>query len=334
MERRSFIRGTLTQGAVLGAAAGLSGAQPVSATPANPDFYRDVEIERDRPGQPHKGRVLAVVQAHADDVPILCGGLTAKLIKEGYTGYLIRTSNEDKSSVGSVGKVVVEIDNDHENLAKVLGFKQVINLDYNKHDLEDYAILEMRARFIFIFRALNVDTVISFDPHALYDKNSDHYTTAKAVEMACWARTDKDYPEHVKAGIRGVGITDKYFYTVGIQRANRIIDISSVVDIKVKSNLENATWGPASNNPGVRLKERLAKKNIKLPMFEGTDQQANENWVKEFILKGERELGKKFGLEYAEAYMYQGPGVDYVPAYLPDSLTEDELIKKYGVPLR
>ncbi|MFC1651459.1 PIG-L deacetylase family protein, partial [Candidatus Latescibacterota bacterium] len=285
-------------------------------------------------GQPHKGKVLAVIQAHADDVPILCGGLVAKLIKEGYTGYLIRTTNEDKSSGGTVGEAAVEIDNDHENLAKILGFKEVINLDYNKHDSEDYSILEMRARFIFIFRALKVDTVISFDPHQQYDKNSDHYTLAKAVEMACWSRTVKDYPEHIKAGIRGVGIREKYYYAVGVQLVNRIVDISSVVDIKVRSNLANATWGPASKSPGVRLRERLAKENIKLPMLEGSDRRADENWVKEVILKCERDLGKEHGVEYAEAYMYQGPGVDYAPAYLSLGLIEDELIKEHGIKIR
>ena len=269
---------------------------------------------------------------HADDLPYRCTGLVAKLIKEGYTAYLIRTTNEDKSSVGTVGEVVVEIDNEHENIAKVLGIKQVINLDYNKHDLEDYAILEMRARFIFIFRALKVDTVISMDPHQQYDKNSDHYISARAVEMACWARTEKDYPEHVKAGIRGVGISEKYYYSVGTQLVNCIVDVSSVLDTKVQAVIANATWGPSANNPGVRLRKRLAKENLKIPMLEGNDRQADENWVKEVILKDERELGKQFGFEYAEAYMHQGPGIDYAPAY-KRSVREDEFVKEYAVPL-
>ncbi|MFC1651456.1 PIG-L family deacetylase, partial [Candidatus Latescibacterota bacterium] len=259
--------------------------------------------------------------------------LVAKLIKEGYTAYLIRTTNEDKSSVGTVGEAVVEIDNEHENIAKVVGIKQVINLDYNKHDLEDYAILEMRARLIFIFRALKVDTVISMDPHQQYDKNSDHYISAKAVEMACWSRTSKDYPEHIKAGIRGVGISEKYYYSVGTQLVNCIVDVTSVIDIAVQSVIANDSWGPATHSPGVRLRERLAKEKLKIPMLEGSDQQANENWVKEVILKDERELGKQFGFEYAEAYVYQGPGIDYAPAY-KRSVRENEFIKEYAIPLR
>lgn len=55
-----------------------------------------VEVERPAAGRPHAGKVLAAVQAHADDVPLFCGGTVAKLISEGYTDYLIQTTNNDK----------------------------------------------------------------------------------------------------------------------------------------------------------------------------------------------------------------------------------------------
>jgi hypothetical protein len=45
----------------------------------------EVAIERDLPGKPHAGKVLAAIQPHADDIPIFAGGLVAKLISEGYT---------------------------------------------------------------------------------------------------------------------------------------------------------------------------------------------------------------------------------------------------------
>ena len=43
----------------------------------------DVFIERPASGQPHKGKVLLVVQAHSDDVPLSAAGTVAKLIEEG-----------------------------------------------------------------------------------------------------------------------------------------------------------------------------------------------------------------------------------------------------------
>ena len=46
-------------------------------------------VEKDQPGQPHKGKVFAAVHAHLDDIPFYAGGLCAKLIREGYSLSLI-----------------------------------------------------------------------------------------------------------------------------------------------------------------------------------------------------------------------------------------------------
>src|SRR5512141_597408 len=63
-------------------------------------------IERARTGLPHKGKVLAAIQPHSDDLALLCAGTVAKLIKEGYTGYMIRATNDDMGDdVGVPGTV-------------------------------------------------------------------------------------------------------------------------------------------------------------------------------------------------------------------------------------
>src|SRR5262249_28588762 len=48
-----------------------------------PDYYTfadNLAIERNAPGKPHAGKVLAAVQAHSDDIPLFCSGTVAKLI--------------------------------------------------------------------------------------------------------------------------------------------------------------------------------------------------------------------------------------------------------------
>ena len=55
-------------------------------------------LERAAVGTPHKGKVLLAVQAHSDDVPLMAAGTVAKLVREGYTGYLIRATNDDMRS--------------------------------------------------------------------------------------------------------------------------------------------------------------------------------------------------------------------------------------------
>ena len=52
-------------------------------------------LERPQTGLAHQGKVLAAIQPHSDDLAIICGGTVAKLVKEGYTGYMIRATNDD-----------------------------------------------------------------------------------------------------------------------------------------------------------------------------------------------------------------------------------------------
>ena len=327
MERRSFIGRTFTGGALLGSAIGFAHQSSVYAAQSNHIMSSDdLVIERDVPGQPHRGKVLAAIQPHADDIPIFAAGTVVKLINEGYTGYLINTTNDDHAGPGSVGETVVANENDIHEVAKVLDLKKVFNLGYRNHRMEDIDIIELKARLIFLFRVLKVDTVIGYDPWGHYEENPDHYVTAQAVEAACWmAGGSKDYPEHFKAGIKPHSVSEKYYHARGSQFVNRIVDISSVIDKKVRAHIVNKAQGPGGNS-GIRLRERLAKENQKLPIFGNDDQTANFQYVKQFLLEDERQLGKQYGFEYAEAFHYIGPGPGYTSQL-------DEYIKKNAVPL-
>src|SRR5262249_7073092 len=66
---------------------------------------RDALLERAADGTPHKGKVLLAVQAHSDDIPLMAGGVVAKLVKEGYTGYLLRATNDDMGDAPGLGTV-------------------------------------------------------------------------------------------------------------------------------------------------------------------------------------------------------------------------------------
>ncbi|MFC1539470.1 PIG-L deacetylase family protein, partial [Candidatus Latescibacterota bacterium] len=256
---------------------------------------KNIVIERDVPGQPHKGKVLALIFAHADDHAGT--GTAAKLINEGYTGYLIRVTNEDKTSSGTVGEAVELIADDTENVGKAIGCTKTYNLGYNKHDLEDISIQELRARFIFLFRLLQVDTVITFDPWSHYEENPDHYWTGRAVEAATWHSTKitRDYPEHSSAGLRGHGVREKYYFYRGpdlvnytYTECNRIVDISSTIEKKINADIANKSWGLGSRNPEA-IRKRLTG-----------DEQPNPWGVPMSTLT------KRFGLKYAEFFHHMG----------------------------
>ena len=307
MKRREFI-GTTAAGASLTAQPGPLAGPPNGENPAG------VVVERARAGRPHAGKVLLAIQPHADDIPLFAAGTVAKLLEEGYTGHLVRVTNDDMAGPGTIGETVLANEKDNDQVARVLGLKQVFNFNYNNHWMDGVSKPELRLRFIYLIRLLKVDTVVSYDPWGHYEENPDHYVTAQCVEAACWmAGGSKDYPEHFAAGLEPHAVRDKYYFARGPQLVNRVVDIGTTIDRKVEANLANLAQGPAGR-AGERLRASLAERQLKLTILGDDDATANRQYVKEFVLRANRRLGRTHGLEYAEAFHYVGPdalGIGY-----------------------
>ena len=198
------------------------------------DDHGGLVIERSVAGKPHTGKVLALIQPHSDDIPIFAAGTVFKLINEGYTAYLIRVTNDDMAGPGWYAETVTANERDNNALGKVFGCKQVFDLNYNNHMMDNIARSELRQRFIFLYRLLKVDTIISYDPWGHYEENPDHYVTAACVEAAAWmAGGTKDYPEHFAAGLKPHGVREKYYFSRFQQRVNRVVDIGSTLERKI-----------------------------------------------------------------------------------------------------
>ena len=290
-------------------------------------------LERAATGTPHAGKVLLAVQAHSDDIPLSAAGTVAKLTREGYTGYLVRASNDDMGDApglgtpGTVGEHVLGNERDNAKLVPILGLKDKFDLNYSNHLMGGVAFNELMSRLIFLIRLLKVNTVVSWDPWAHDEENPDHHMTARAVEAACWIAGRKhDYPEHLAAGLQPHAVTDKYYFARRPE-ITRIVDISGVIDKKVEANRANVAKGPAGTN-GSRLRAELAKRNLKLLLLGEDDATADRNYIREFVLARNRELGKQYGVEYAEAFHYIGPGLAARGSRV------EEYIKKNAVPLR
>lgn len=276
----------------------------------------EVVIERSAAGRPHAGKVLAAIQPHADDIPIFAAGTVAKLIQEGYTGYLIRTTNDDMAGPGTVGETVLANERDNQEVARILGLKRAFDLNYSNHQMDGESRLEIRARLIFLIRLLKIDTIVCYDPWGHYEENPDHYVTAQCVEAACWtAGMGKDYPEHFAAGLQPHGVREKYYFARGPQLVNRVVDIGGFIEKKIEVNRANKAQGPAGNS-GARLRAELASRNLRLPLLGNDDETASREYIREFLLRADREVGRKYGLEYAEQFHYIGPEPSPVEEYI------------------
>jgi len=326
MFRRNFF-GNLIAGSAIVRLAHPTQQQPRPA-PASEAF-----LERPLSGQPHKGKVLLALQAHSDDIPLMAAGTVAKLIEEGYTGYLVRATNDDMGDApalgtpGTIGENVLGNERDTAEVARVLGCQRHFDLNYNNHRMADVSLNELICRLIFLVRLLKVDTVIGWDPWAHDEENPDHYTLARAVEAACWmAGRAHDYPEQLAAGLEPKTVEDKYYFARRPE-ITRVVDISKQIDKKVEANRANVAKGPAGRL-GSRLRAELAKRNQRLPLLGDDDITADRSYIKEFVMAPSRELGRQYGVEYAEAFHYIEPGASGADR---DSRI-DAYVKEHAVP--
>src|SRR5215831_13796948 len=122
MQRRDFVTSML---------AGLAITKLNAQQPAAPF------LERPLSGTAHKGKVLVAIQPHSDDIALICAGTVAKLIQEGYTGYMIRATNDDMGDdvgvPGTVGDNVLRNEREVDEQTRVLGLKRHLSLNYNNH---------------------------------------------------------------------------------------------------------------------------------------------------------------------------------------------------------
>ena len=321
MERRHFIAGA---GMLAAAQAQAQQHEAEAGGTGSTSYGVNVTIERKVAGRPHQGKVLAAIQPHCDDIPIFAAGTILKLLDEGYTGVLITMSNDSMAGPGtSIGEIVLQNERDTREVARRLGLKEAFFLNYPNHNMDGWSVMEMRARLVFLFRLLKVDTVLVYDPSALYERNPDHYVTARAVEWAAAiASSSWDYPEHFRAGLTPHGPRDRYYFARGPQLVNRVVDIAPYIDQKVFVNMANVTQGPAGSQ-GAQLRKELAAKGRKLPLLGDNDESANRAYTKQFALARDRTRGQAHGLEYAEYF-------HYVPA---DESEVEDFVARNSVPL-
>ncbi len=282
-------------------------------------------VEKDRPGQPHKGRIFLTIHAHSHDVPYYAGGLCAKLIREGYTGYLVRTTNDEKYGGHTIAQNILSNEQEHLKMSAILGFKDVVDLYYRAHRMNEISPTEIRGRLILLLRMFKADTVITFAPSGAGEEDVDHKATGRAVDEACeMAASESDFQEHLEAGFRPQSVLEKYyFHTKPSQPFNRVVDIGSHVGKKIDALVECQSQG---GGRGTELRGRLARQGKRLALLGNDDRTANREYVRQFLLDDHRAYGKPYNLQYAERFYH----VDLRP---PSRTKVDEYVEKNAVSL-
>ena len=102
------------------------------------------------------------------------------------------------------------------------------------------------------------------------------------------------------------------------------------MDVKIDANICNVAKGPAGHH-GSKLRAELAKQGKRLPLLGDDDRTADRNYIREFVLASDRELGQQYGVEYAEAFHYVGPTAAAIGG---TQARIDAYVKQYAVPIK
>lgn len=285
---------------------------------------------------------VLVICPHADDGAIFCGGQIIRFVRAGWNVVLVRVTDDRTDSIGLSYEETIRINTEQfQAAARLLGAQDIVELGYVTDTLGDVSRVELRERFIRLFRQYRPYAVLSFDPYAPYEPNLDHVMVAQAVEEAYWTATfDKHHPEHLQEGLLPHAVCERWYYARQLSKINCVIDISSVLEQKIaavaahremirntinQSRLQLATWGrfvPAIDH--------------------AVESGSVEEHVRLWFRRRAGFWGAKYGIAYAEVYRvdrfgawedyYQGeslplPGQEAASLNaLPISTAGDELI--------
>ena len=117
-------------------------------------------------------------------------------------------------------------------------------------------------------------------------------------------------------------VSEKYYYARHPE-VTRVVDISATVEKKVEANLCNGPKVRAVDRPAA-ARDLAWGATCACPCLVTTSVTAERAYIKEFMLTRDRELGRKYGVEYAEQFHYIGQRASRI----------DDYIKKNAVPLR
>ena len=247
--------------------------------------------------------VLALT-AHPDDAEFWAAGTLARMIAQGVRVDVLIATNGDTGSFELDSATLAEVRREEAlRAARVLGVNKVLFLDHGNGKLERLPPGHLRGEFMRAIRELRPDTVFTFDPFAPFENHHDHRATAFAgMEAANTAHFPLHYPEHLAEGLEPHQVTEKYFFAKNPTHANKAVDITETLDVKIAALLEHKSqvaflfedWRRRAELAGVSLDE------IVPGGVGGEDGPAR--FMAWFIREQARANGEAVGLAFAERF--------------------------------
>jgi len=179
---------------------------------------------------------VLIFAAHADDTEFWAGGTVARWVAEGREVYEVITTNNERGSFELDRQTLIAASRDKEarEAARILGKKDLFFLEYPDGFLGDYAVNEIREKYIKIIRRLKPQTVMTFDPWAPFEPHPDHRRVATAaMEAVGFAHMPLFHPEHLAEGLTAHLVPETYYFAKKTHEMNQVVDISGFIEKKI-----------------------------------------------------------------------------------------------------
>jgi len=247
--------------------------------------------------------VLALVP-HPDDAEFYAGGLLARLIAEGATVHIVVVTDgrrgsfeHDSASLAAIRAAEMR------RAAGALGAEPPILLGYPDLELDTLPPGALREKFVRAIRQFRPDVVVTQDPYAPFEPHPDHRAVAwAATEALNHARLPLLYPEHLAEGLALHFVAEKYFYANSPALANKVIDITDVMPVKLAALVQHASQVRFLVEDMLR-QARVAGLDTRAFFGDAADDPAALlAWG---VQTQAAAVGQAIGVQYAEAFRYE-----------------------------
>jgi len=251
-----------------------------------------------------KSVVHMIVVPHGYDATFFCGGYIAQLSERGERVHVVRVLDDSKkafedSSEEARKKNLVQT----ERAVQILGAAELTHLGYPEDGLLVTDWHDLREKIVRLLRQEKPFAVMSIDPWAVYDQESEHLLIARIVEDACrCSGAPLFHPEHSSDGLDTHFVAQRVYFGRSLSRVNHVVDISPYVEIKVQAMREHQI---ALKFMVETFLGRLAANRLKLPlleeeMLEGDD--LHGHLMEQLVRRNASEVGRSAGIRYGEGF--------------------------------
>tara|TARA_Y100000739_G_C20548016_1_gene436838 strand:+ start:255 stop:947 length:693 start_codon:yes stop_codon:yes gene_type:complete len=182
----------------------------------------------------NKGTTLVIV-AHADDEVLGCGGLVARLTKEGNSVHLLviadgESSRLNNKDIESKKFLISKRNQALENSSKILGFKTIESLNYPDNRLDSIDLLDLIKEIEKRLIRYKPELILT---HYHSDLNLDHRRINEATSVACRPLAGQSVKEILFFEIPSS--TEWTINSGNLFSPNYFIDISKTIEKKLNA---------------------------------------------------------------------------------------------------